>query len=143
MREDEVWLAASKYVVIPFKSCGRDMNEGLDCYGLLLCVAKDLGITFADYLYEPGWEKKGHNYFIENYYKQFRQITYNERRAGDIVLFTNVEGVACHAGLLLSRSLFIHATRAVGVAILRLTDQPWVRKIYSYYRLKNEDHNRK
>lgn len=41
-----VVAAARKYVGVPFVDRGRDRNEGLDCIGLLLCVARDLDLRF-------------------------------------------------------------------------------------------------
>lgn len=40
-------IAARSYVGVPFYHAGRDRN-GIDCIGLIACVAKDLGYAFKD-----------------------------------------------------------------------------------------------
>lgn len=39
--------AARSYIGVPFYHAGRDRN-GIDCIGLIACVAKDLGYKFKD-----------------------------------------------------------------------------------------------
>lgn len=44
----EVVAAARAYIDVPFRHQGRSRKEGLDCAGLLIRVAHDLGLTKFD-----------------------------------------------------------------------------------------------
>ena len=55
-RAAEIVARANEYVGAPYKHQGRDMKLGIDCAGLLICVARDLKISqfnTADYAKRP------------------------------------------------------------------------------------------
>ena len=123
-----------KFLGIPFRHHGRS-PAGLDCYGLIIAVYKELGYEVWDIEeeYDRNWSFKGRNHFIENYHKEWVKV--DEPAVFDVVLFSNRRGVANHGGVVLSRGRFMHACRA-GVVISRLGDINYWRRIEGFYRLK-------
>ncbi|MBM3210609.1 NlpC/P60 family protein [Candidatus Poribacteria bacterium] len=124
-----------KYVGIPYKHQGRDMN-GLDCWGLIKLVYKEnLGIEIwdinADYSEDWCWE--GKDYFIENYQKQWERV--KNPSIFDVVLINNGRGTSNHAGVMLGNNMFIHCVKA-GVVISKITDKMWKDKITGIFRFK-------
>jgi len=129
-----------KYLGIPFKHRGRDLR-GLDCYGLIINVYRDLGYELFDIEedYDESWAWKERSLFLENYHKQWKRI---ERPSlYDVVLFSNLNGIAIHAGLVLNNNRFIHCKRKTGVIISRLGELFWWQKIEGFYRFRARDDN--
>jgi len=122
-----------KYLGVPYKHKGRDIEEGLDCWGFLKLCFRDMGFELIDpgIDYPEGWAKRGGNFFIENYHLQWESV--NSPNPFDVVLFKNANNVANHAGIILSRARFIHCALKTGVAVCRLND--WKNRIYGFYRL--------
>jgi cell wall-associated NlpC family hydrolase len=62
-RRDDILRIARGYLGVRFRHQGRSRNEGVDCLGLLLAVARDTGLTLhsnspdvfdrRDYTYRP------------------------------------------------------------------------------------------
>ncbi len=128
----------SKYLGVPFKHQGRSL-EGLDCYGLLILVYRDLGIDLFDLeRYEQDWSQNGADHFIDNYHLQWEPV--DKSRSFDVVLFKDCKGLVNHAGIVLSKGRFIHSCFNAGTVINRLSDRQWNRQIHGFYRYKY-DHN--
>ena len=127
---------ASKYIGIPFKEHGRDL-DGLDCYGLILLFYKELGCKLDDYRYKPNWFKEGYNLFLENYYKYAERIPENQALIpGDAILFRGFDKCPTHIGVYLGNGKFIHCLRKVGVVVSRLNQEPFESRIEGRFKLK-------
>ncbi|MFH1776330.1 MAG: NlpC/P60 family protein [Candidatus Omnitrophota bacterium] len=123
------------YLGIPYAHRGRTMT-GLDCWGFLKLAYAGMGIRLfdvEDLQYSKVWGLKGKDYFKENYYHDWQQVS--EPQIFDAVLFLNSCGVANHAGMILSNRRFIHCCRQ-GVIISRLDGREWREKVEGFYRLK-------
>lgn len=126
----------NKYLGTPFKHLGRSL-DGLDCYGLLIMIYKDLEIPLIDMeQYDEKWAQKGENYFIENYHKQWEEV--KNYRIFDVILFKNGSDLLNHIGIVLSGGKFIHSAIRAGTLINRITDPKWFPRIQGFYRFKNE-----
>jgi len=131
----KIFEMVEKCIGVPFKEHGRDL-QGFDCYGIALYILNPLGYNLPDFNYDENWAKCGNNYFIENYYKYAKQINRNELQPVDVILFKNDPEVVNHIGIYLGGGKFIHCDRKSGVIISRLNQQPYCRRIDSFYRLK-------
>lgn len=110
-----------KYLGSPYKHKGRDPKTGLDCWGLGVCIFKDLGITLLDFDidYNENWCFSEGNHFIENYWKQWEKV--EQPKLFDCVLFKFYEdGHPNHGGICLGQDRFIHACKT-GVVVGNLT----------------------
>ena len=124
-----------KYLNVQYKLRGRTIDRGLDCYGLIIAVYKDLGFTLLDIEEEYGedWAWKGRNHFIENYHSQWEKMTVPSFL--DVVLFKNSKGIANHGGIMLRADRFLHCSKA-NVTVGRLSQDVWERRIEGFYHLK-------
>lgn len=121
-----------KYLGTKYLHCGRDMNEGLDCYGLIICIYKDLGYELIDFEnYPEEWHLKGADYFAENYSTQWHPV--DKPELYDVVLFESANGIANHAGVYLGNNEVLHAIKA-GVCKTKINLVN--KKIVGFYRLK-------
>lgn len=128
---------AAKYIGVPFKEHGRDIKDGLDCYGLVILLYKDLGYQLDDYQYKPDWFKEGYNLFLENYYKYAERIPENQALIpGDAILFRGFDKCPTHIGVYLGNGKFIHCLRKVGVVVSRLNQEPFESRIEGRFKLK-------
>ena len=108
-----------KYLGIPYRHKGRDPKVGLDCWGLGICVFKDLGINLLDFEvdYSEDWAFEN-NFFIENYYKEWEIV--KVPRVFDCVLFKFYSNASPnHGGICLGENKFIHACKQ-GVVVADL-----------------------
>lgn len=123
---------SNKYIGIPFKDKGRDIN-GIDCWGLARLVYKqeyniDLPSFSSDYeandnlrmqdliaQYKEGWEK------IETPIE------------GCLVLF-NIMGSETHIGVAVSDTHFIHTRDGMDSAIESFDSFKWNKRISGYYK---------
>ncbi len=123
-----------KYLGIPYRHRGRDLS-GLDCYGLIISIFEDAGISLFDIEeeYTEDWAWKGKNLFIENAYLEWEQV--KTPYFLDVVGFVNSKGVVNHAGVMLTSTKFIHTCKA-GTVISSLNDYRKKNRIAGFYRHK-------
>ena len=128
-----------KYLGIPYKMMGRDMN-GLDCYGLIMNIYKDIGYDLFDVSqnYSAGWSFEGKNFFYENYYKEWDIIEKPE--PFDIALFHNGMGIANHGGVVLTKGRLIQTGQA-GTTVVKLDNINIKSRIEGFYRLRKRNDN--
>lgn len=89
-RADIVRVARS-YINTPFHHMGRNSGVGLDCAGILVCVARELGLVTSDFdvpAYTPVPDGRSMLEWCEQYMRRVDQAT---MQPGDaIVLITDV-----------------------------------------------------
>lgn len=124
----------TKYLGVPYKHRGRDI-DGLDCWGLIKCVYKDLGHDLLDIeSYDKDWSEKGADFFVENYHLQWEKVEHPT--IFDVALFRNIKGVVCHAGLSLREGNILHCSERTGVVIIKSRSVNNGRTLDGFYRLK-------
>jgi cell wall-associated NlpC family hydrolase len=123
-----------KYLGVHYRHHGRDM-DGLDCWGLIKAVYKDLGHDLLDIEdYDREWSSKGANYFVENYHKQWEKVEIPQMF--DVVMFKNKAGVSCHAGIVLREGSMFHCVEKYGVVVAKVSERNADRLIDGFYRFK-------
>lgn len=134
---------ARAYLNVPFAANGRDQG-GLDCGGLLLRVATDLGLpTPTVPNYQPGLAH-GH---VAGYLEPFCDrldieaplsiYTGEGVEAGDFIIFSLAKGVQ-HLGISSGQGSFVHAwdSPSVGRVVETPLDLWWQDRVLSIYRLR-------
>jgi len=123
----------NKYLGIQYVHLGRTLT-GLDCYGLIVLIYKDIGYDLIDLdNYNKNWSIKGEDLFIENYQKQWEKVL--TPQLFDMVLFKGAKGLANHAGIYLDSNRFLHCIKA-GVVVGKFSDTKWAEGIVGNYRLR-------
>lgn len=123
---------AKRYVGIPFKNHGRDLN-GLDCYGLVVAIYRDHGIELFDIGedYNAKWSLRKKNYFFENQFREWFEV--KAPQLLDVVAMKNCHGSMYHVGVYLGDGRFINTIQA-GTVICWI--HRWREKIQGFYRHK-------
>lgn len=122
-----------KYLGVPYKHGGRD-SSGLDCYGMVVLVYKDLGISLPDYEYQKGWEEEGKDYFVTEYHKGFKKVM--EPKLWDVVLFRNSRNsdVVNHVGIYVGEDQVLHCLEEKTILVGKLSHPYWRKRVYGYFR---------
>ncbi len=132
MTPDEFVAQLRTYLGVPFWHCGR-ARTGVDCIGLPICAARDLGVIIADiesYTVHVDPEVLCGN--IEHY---CRTVPAEERQVGDLLIFTsrrNPQHVAVQTG----EATMIHAWDSVKMVQEHHVTEAWLRVLYRVYRWK-------
>jgi len=127
--------AARTYLGAAFVHQGRTRAHGVDCAGLVACVAYDLGVRdvrITDYTPQPD-----QNRFRAILREHLAPIAYAELEAGDVVTFTIV-GREQHLGIITDAAplRFIHAYQTAGRVVEQLLDPTWRRRLRGCYRFR-------
>jgi cell wall-associated NlpC family hydrolase len=130
---EDMAAKALEYVDVPFVHAGRSWT-GVDCVGLLLCVAHDLGLT--------EWDDVNYSTIVE--VQRMRQdverfgdpVDWQDRQVGDIILF-KVAGSAQHVAMITQlgdEPRMVHALMGVDKVVEQRIDPPWERRVVQVYR---------
>ena len=141
----EVVAAARHYVGTPFADKGRRAGQGLDCVGLVLCVAEDLGLVdkhgvpFTRTMYNDYSSQPAGNFVHLTCHQHMIAKGLPAMRQGDVVTMA-VPSAPCHVGIvgLDSTGMFtlIHAYAGGGAKCIEheITLQ-WKRRIAGCFSL--------
>jgi cell wall-associated NlpC family hydrolase len=121
----------SKYVGIPYKTHGRTIKEGLDCYGLVLLIYNEHGIMLPD-IYYSDTNITTNKRIMEGLESTIPNKKIDEPEPLCIIEFI-VLGEPSHIGVYIGSNEFIHASRKTGVVIDKLWR--WGKRVKGYYRV--------
>ena len=121
----------SSYVGTPYKPHGRTKEEGLDCYGLAICIYRDTGIELPDPVYADT-ERETNKRVMESLESAIPNIRLEKPEPGCVIEFA-VLGEPSHVGIYIDRGDFIHASRATGVVVDKLSR--WRNRVKGFYRV--------
>ncbi|HBS58565.1 MAG TPA: glycoside hydrolase [Firmicutes bacterium] len=134
----------SKYVGVPYKHNGRSIQEGLDCWGLVMCVFAELGVTLPgnDGINIPPehWFRKDADRYWRFLQTIGKPLDISEVKRYDIVYFAMIgNSIVSHAGVMLDDKMFIHTLQKRNCFISKL-DRYWLKKIRGARRLPEVAH---
>jgi len=125
---------AREYLGTPFHHEGRLKGIGVDCVGLLICVARDLGLSHRDVTGYPRQPSGGR--LRRELHSQLTLLAIADAEPGDIVLMADTQ--ERHVGLLASHPLgmssLIHADAWRRCVIEHRLDMMWHARIVAAYR---------
>lgn len=124
-------MEIADYIGVPFKSHGRSIEEGFDCYGFAIDFCREiLHKNLPDYDNYECADDKGFNGSYLSVMKELNVKKSDEKKYGDLILFyTN--GKATHIGVSLENNLFIHCDR-FGVRVLELERYGKYYEVYTW-----------
>lgn len=116
---------ARSWVNVPFKHMGRSRQEGVDCVGLVVCVARALGVPVEDY--PTNYTRRGEGFdLIHIAGERGKLVRLRDARDGDMIVF--MEGfIPCHVGILFTRENGLrYVVQALGlVSYRKVVEAPW------------------
>ena len=121
----------AKYVGCKYAAHGRDPKTGLDCYGLAICIYKDMGIPLPDPLYADT-EAETNKRIMESLESTIPNEKLEEPEPGCVIELT-VLGEPSHIGIYIGHGEFIHAARKSGVVVDKL--YRWGKRVKGFYRV--------
>ncbi len=128
-----------KYIGIPYVHAGRDPKIGLDCYGLVMLYYKEiLNKGLKDWWYEKDWEKRGHNYFLEQA-ENFNFKRVDKPKKHDIVLLRMdiTSPIPNHIAVIVKPPHIALCGLQHGVTLLDFSRNVLKRRIEGIYRCQN------
>ena len=133
----EIVAAARSYLGVPFMHQGRT-RDGIDCAGLLTCVAYDLGIRdvrVTDYARMPDAARA--KAIIEAH---MDPAPYAQLAPGDAISFVIMTEVQ-HYGLVteINPHKFIHAYGPADRVVEQPLNSVWLRRLRGCYRFRASD----
>ena len=123
----------------PFRNKGRDVNKGMDCWGLVIEVFRRYGMEVPDFdmdafsyvdINELAQKELGTRGWMEVPVPQ-------DKDAPLVVLMRMHPSLVTHAGIYLGRGRIMHTTKATGVVVSKA--QLLRRIIAGYYRYANHN----
>lgn len=137
MNRSEIVVAARSLMGTPFRHQGRVPGLALDCAGLVIVVAQQLGIEHFDV---PGYGRRPHRGLLEQVLAdQPALIPVNRRESGpgDVLLMRF--GKEPQHLAILAESTIIHSWEASGKVCEHGLDDLWLTRIVRVYRFAGID----
>jgi len=132
---DLIQRTARSYLGVPWRHQGRSREFGVDCMGLPIAVARDIGLTvadFASYGLRPDWPTL-YRFLHPNAFR----IVEGEAGPGDLVLL-DVEGLP-HGAILADGGAplsIVHAWQANGFVVETVFEASGIGRVRGYYRYR-------
>lgn len=120
--------AARSYVGVPFHHQGRT-RHGVDCVGLVVCAAREIGIALAD---RTDYPRDPNGLLPMEMARQLAAV--ESARPGDILLM-RFRGEPQHVAILAGETL-IHSYASIGRVVEHGQDAKWRRRVVAAYRLR-------
>ena len=115
---------------VPFVEFGRDIKNGLDCYGLAIEVERRLGKNLKDVALEKFDREKVERTAPTLNVKKLRLDEISE---GVILEFYGLQDKRLHIAVALDKNIFIHATENQGVRISSFASSKTYLKLANVY----------
>lgn len=136
MRDFPEWV--SKYVGLPYKIRGRTL-AGLDCYGLLVVIARDeFGVcigSYEDIAYDgEGNDKAVAEEIHAGLTARWEPVERGKEQVGDCILF-RLGRYPIHCGMVVAPGWMIHIEEGADSALEKYNDGPaWPRRLIGFYK---------
>ena len=131
----------SKYVGIPYKPRGRDKTIGLDCWGLIHIVLKEMfGINVPSYNeYDESEDWVAMSNTIKRNISDWSKIQSECARAGDVVLI-RMRGEPLHVGIVIDSGTMLHILKGINSVVEHYDGIKWQRRVLGIYRYGGVTH---
>jgi cell wall-associated NlpC family hydrolase len=125
----EITAAALSMVGTPFHAQGRMPGVGLDCLGVIVCVAKACNIPHQDRIAYP---MRPNGELMPELDRQFMRI-HGEPQEGDVLLMA-FDGEPHHVAIVVSEGRIVHAYSTVRKCVVQAYTDHWRAKVKAVYR---------
>jgi len=119
--------AARRYIDTPFRHQGRVLGEGIDCAGLPICVARDLGVVDACV---NGYDRQPNDMeFRATLDRYTYEIAYHEILPGDLLTFAFIKEQHIAIVTQIKPTWILHAYESVNKCVEQPMDNVWLRRL--------------
>ena len=135
MNQVNIQALVKKYIGIPYKLMGRDLN-GLDCLGLMYRFYQDCGIKIPDRDgsdYTNDWVKEDPDRYLRGLLKIGKAAQIDDLRPLDLVYF-KIGKYISHGGVMIDNYNFIHVIQETKVHVSQMNNA-WNRRLIGVRRL--------
>lgn len=127
--------AARTWIGTPFVHQGRLKGVGVDCVGLVIGVARELGLT--DYDFNAYGMQPDPRVLMREVEANLQAVPLGDAQAGDVLLF-RFEREPQHFAIVVDTAAspwqIVHAHRKVGRCVQHGMDEIWRRRLLGAYR---------
>lgn len=132
---EQVVAAARNWLGTPFHHQGRLNGVGVDCAGVVICVAAELGLTAFDV---DGYGHRPDSRELEQLcHAQMRRIPVDSARPGDVLLF-EIDRQPQHLAFLTDAGM-LHAYAPLRRVVEHNIDAQWTARIVAAFVLPGLD----
>jgi len=145
MKREDVVAETESWVGTPFHHEGRQKGVGVDCAGLIIGIAKNLGLADWDFL---GYSRQPHPATTLGLLNELeskniiRRIPIQDAKPGDFYLFRILEDPQ-HFGIIVSEDRIVHAmwkkNKSVSKCVKTRFHKYWSERIVAAYRFSGVD----
>lgn len=132
MATNKIVKKAREYIGTPFQHQGRLKGVGVDCVGLVVCVAKELKLSDYDFL-EYSRIPTG-NMLEALLVTHLDKIPKSEARSGDIYLL-RIDKEPQHLAIVSDKGI-IHAYSGSGGVVEHSVNEKWHKRIIAAFRFR-------
>jgi cell wall-associated NlpC family hydrolase len=125
----EITAAALSMVGTPFHAQGRLPDVGLDCLGVVVCVARICGIPHQD---RAAYPMRPNGELMPELDRQFTRV-HGEPQESDVLLMA-FEGEPHHVAIVISDNRIVHAYSTVRKCVVQTYTDYWRAKVRAVYR---------
>lgn len=137
MQGKDLANTAKSFIDTPFHAQGRAPGVGVDCIGVVVCVARAHGIEHKDlsaYSMQPTGELQPE---LE---RQMIRISLNNIQEGDVLLMRwNRRMKPHHVAMVVGPNLIVHAYAQAEKVCMQVYTNYWREKVVAAYRFKEVD----
>lgn len=117
---------------VEYKAGGRDINDGVDCYGLVKYLyEKEHNKTIIDFDYVDPDNPENEKYFIESM-NNTRWVKVKPQKG--VVVGLRVNGRISHCGYMVSDREFLHIMKDCRVARAKINSPKWENRVVGFYK---------
>jgi cell wall-associated NlpC family hydrolase len=128
MLRSEISKAALAMLGTPFHAQGRLPGVGLDCVGVVVCVARALGVAHSDVAAYP----MRPNGMLRPLLEAQLVRVYREPREGDVLLMS-FAGEPHHVAVMVDGGRIVHAYATVRKCVVQAYNDYWRAKVRAVY----------
>lgn len=121
---EQIVAQARTYLDVKYRHQGRSRDTAVDCVGLVMCVAADLGIPYRDV---GGYSRRPDGTLMPEIYAQTEPVA-GPGQAGDLAIF-HWAGEPMHVAIMTSADSIIHAFALNRMVCEHRLDAQWRRRI--------------
>jgi len=132
---DQIVEAARRWKGTPWRHQGRT-PVGIDCAGLIVCVAKELGLSDFD---TADYQRTAQQHKLLGYFREHMDAQpLKELKAGDVILFRD-SAYPCHVAMVAEKNgalYIIHAHAERRVVLEEQLSEHWKSKWVAGFKFK-------